>query len=64
MKYVLLVLSVILILYPVYALIKCFQSLGSITNYGLGVLTGGGIFLILGIVLFYFSLRIFNRKKN
>ena len=62
MKYVLLVLSIFIILYPIYGLIRCFQTVGSLTSYGMGVLTGGGILLVLGITLLYFTLRLFKRK--
>ena len=64
MKYILLVVSVILIFYPLYAIISCIRSFNSLTNYGYGVLTGGIILLITGCLSMYFTIKLFKQKRK
>jgi hypothetical protein len=64
MKYNLLILSIILIVYPIYAIIKCICVFDSLSNYGFGVLTGGLILFTIGCILMYFSIKSFKKKKT
>jgi len=64
MRYVLLIISMILILYPIYAIIKCLENIDALTNYGAGALVGGFILLFAGIFILIFTLRSIKRKKN
>jgi hypothetical protein len=63
MKYVLLIISIILIVYPVYAIVKCLMVIDSLSNYGIGVLTGGLVIFISGLILMYFTIRSIKRNK-
>jgi hypothetical protein len=63
MKYALLIISIILIIYPIYSIIKCLQVFSTLTNYGMGVLVGGIIFLLSGSILMYFTIKSIKRKK-
>lgn len=64
MKYVLLIISIILIVYPVYAIVKCLMVIDSLSNYGIGVLTGGLVIFISGLILMYFTIRSIKRNKR
>jgi len=64
MRYFLLILSIVLILYPLYALFKCFQSLATLTEYGYGVLVGGLLLLGTGIGLLVWSIKLIKKKKS
>ena len=63
MKYVLLIISIILIVYPVYAIVKCLMVIDSLSNYGIGVLTGGLVIFISGLIMMYFTIRSIKRNK-
>jgi len=62
MKYLLLSISVIMILYSGLLLVKCFQVSPSFTEYGKGFVTGSSILFILGIVLMIFSIKKIKKK--
>ncbi|MBV5282833.1 MAG: hypothetical protein JZU53_10435 [Paludibacter sp.] len=64
MKYFLLTISLILIVYPLYGIIKCLQAFGDLSNYGIGVLAGGLLILSTGILLMRFTLKSINRKRT
>jgi len=64
MKYVLLSVAVLLIVYPIYAILKCLTVFGSLTNYGMGVFIGGLILLFSGSILLYYIIKSNKRKKN
>ncbi|MEA4850742.1 MAG: hypothetical protein VB126_04720 [Paludibacter sp.] len=64
MKYVLLIISIILIVYPVYAIVKCLMVIDSLSNYGIGVLVGGIIIFLSGSILMYFTIRSMKRKNK
>ena len=63
MKYVLLIVSIALITYPIYGLIECIKAFGHLSNYGIGVLVGCILFLALGISILFISIRLFKQKK-
>jgi len=64
MRYLLLIIAVALILYPIYAIIECLKSIGNLSNYGVGVLAGGVVLLLAGIVILTFTLKSFKQKKH
>ena len=64
MKYVLLIISFLLIVYPLYGIIKCLEAFDSLSNYGLGVLLGGFAILSTGILIMYFTLKSIKQKKQ
>ena len=64
MKYILLIISIILIIYPIHSIIKCLQAWDTLTNYGMGVLVGGLILLLSGSLLMYFTIKSLKTKKN
>ena len=64
MKYLLLTISLVLIVYPLYSIIKCLQALGDLSNYGVGVLAGGLLMLSIGVLLMSFTLKSINRKRT
>lgn len=64
MRYLLLLLSLVLIGYPLYALFACLQQLGSLTSYGLGVLVGGLLMLGVGVGLLVWSIKRIKKKKS
>ena len=63
MKYILFSVSIIIILYSGYILIKCFQSFGNLTEYGKGYLTGSIILLVTGLLIFSYSIKKIKSKK-
>jgi len=63
MKYFLLSIAVILILYSSYLLIKCIQIPTDLSEYGKGFVTGNIILFILGVALLLFSFNKFKSKK-
>lgn len=63
MKYLLLSISIVLIIYPINSIIKCIQVLDTITNYGMGMLVGGMTMLLSGLLLFYFTVKSLKQKK-
>jgi len=64
MKYFLLIVSVILIIYPIIAILKCFESITSLSNYGMGVLIAGLLIFFSGILLMYFTVKSIKNKKS
>jgi pilus assembly protein TadC len=64
MKYLLLIISILLISYPIYGLISCLQAIGHLSSYGMGVLSGCLLFLALGILLLFFTIKLFKRKTQ
>jgi hypothetical protein len=64
MRYLLFLLSLVLICYPLYALFVCLQQLGSLTSYGLGVLVGGLLMLGVGVGLLVWSIKRIKKKKS
>jgi membrane protein DedA with SNARE-associated domain len=64
MKYLLLSLSTIIILYGGYILIKCIQSFESLTQFGKGYLVGSIVLLAIGISMFIFSIRKIKKNKR
>lgn len=64
MKYLLLILSILLITYPVYGLVSCLQAVGHLSNYGMGVLSGCLLLMTLGISLLFFTIKLFKRKTH
>jgi|GEM_PF-1321264 hypothetical protein len=59
MKYVLLSISIVLIIYPIYGLMKSIQTFGSLSNYGLLVLIGESLILVAGLVTLCFAIKLF-----
>jgi len=64
MRYFLLLLSTVIILYAGYILIKCIELINSLTEYGKGYLTGSVFLLAIGISIFIYSLKRFKKKTN
>jgi hypothetical protein len=64
MRYFILVCAVALILYPLYALFKCVQNIGTLTEYGYGVLVGGLLLLGAGIGLLVWSVKLIKKRNN
>lgn len=64
MKYILFILSIFLIIYPIYGLIRCLQLVGNLSNYGMGVLVGGCILIFSGIVTLIFTIKLFKQKNK
>lgn len=64
MKNVLLIVSAILIIYPLYGIFKCLLALDTLTNYGMGVLVGGLIMVSAGAAIMYFTLKSMKQKKQ
>jgi len=64
MKYVLLAVAILLIVYPLYAIVQCLAVLGSLSNYGIGVFVGGLILLFSGSIILYLTLKSFKQKKQ
>jgi len=63
MKYILLTVSILIILYSGYGLIKCLQSFDTLTEYGKGYLTGSIILLSVGGIILLWSIRKFKEEK-
>jgi hypothetical protein len=63
MKYILLIISLLLIIYPIFGIIKCIFAFGSLSNYGMGVLAGGLVLLSVGGLLMFYALKLFKQKK-
>ena len=64
MKYILLIISAILIITPIHSTIKCLQTFETLTNYGMGVFIGGLFLLLSGSILMYFTFKSLDQKKN
>ncbi len=62
-KISLLLLSVVLIIYPIYAIFRCIAVFGSLSNYGKGVLFGGVALFIIGLLLLLYAIRLFKQSK-
>ena len=62
-KFLILILSLILIIYPLYAIYRCIAVLGSLTNYGKGVLTGGIFIFATGIALLIYAIKLFKTNS-
>jgi len=56
-KYILLSISIIILLYAGYGFAKCIQAIGDLTEFGKGYLTGSIILLIVGSLLLLFSIK-------
>ncbi len=63
MKYILITISVLLIIYALYGIINCFLAFGSLTNYGTGVLAGGFLILLIGVLIMRYSFKLINKKN-
>ena len=61
MKYILLIISALLIIYPIYGLIKCLQSVSHLSSYGMGVIAGGSLILTIGITIMYFTIKLYRK---
>jgi len=57
MKYFLLLVSIIIIIYSSYLAIKCIELFNSLTEYGKGYLAGSMILLAIGISALIYSLK-------
>ena len=64
MKYIILPIALFLIIYPIQAIIVCIKVLDTLSNYGIGVLTGGIFFQLMGVALLFYSIRLFKRNKK
>ena len=64
MKYILLTISVIIVLYSGYITIRCLESINTLTQYGKGYLVGNVILLLMGIFILIFSIKKLKHKKN
>ena len=53
-----------MVLYSIYGIIKCLQTIDTLTNYGMGVLVGALILLLSGSILMYFTIKSLKRKKT
>jgi hypothetical protein len=63
MRYFILAVSIIIILYSSYLAIKCIELLNSLTEYGKGYLLGNIILLSIGLSLFFYALKKIKQKK-
>jgi len=63
MKYLLLIVSILIISYSGYGLTKCLQSFDTLTEYGKGYLTGSIILLIIGGTILLWTISKFKQKK-
>jgi hypothetical protein len=61
MKYFLLIVSIIILIYAGYGFIKCIEAVGSLTEYGKGFLTGSIILLVLGFSMLAYSIKMIRR---
>lgn len=57
MRIIKIVISILILIYGFYLLIACLNQIGSITNYGKGVLTGSLVIIVSGLLMFYFSIK-------
>jgi hypothetical protein len=64
MRYVLIIISIVLIIYPIFAIIKYFESIETLSGYGAGVLVGGLLLLLVGILILISTLKSIKRKKS
>jgi len=64
MRYVLIIISIILIIYPIIAIIKCLESIDTLSSYGAGVLVGGLLLLFAGILILVYTLRSIKLNKK
>jgi len=63
MKYFLISVSIIIIIYSSYLAIKCIELFNSLTEYGKGYLAGSIILLTIGVSLFIYSLKKIKQNK-
>jgi len=63
MKYFLFSISIIIILYSGYLVIKCLELFNNLTEYGKGYFAGSLILLTIGVFLFVYSLKKIKQKK-
>jgi len=64
MKYFLLSVSIIIILYAGYILINCIELFNDLTEYGKGYLAGSIFLLTLGISILIYSLKRIKQKNR
>jgi len=64
MRYILLLISFLLIIYPIIAIVKCLESIDTLSNYGAGVLVGGLLLFLAGILILILTLKSFKQKKS
>ena len=64
MKYILLIISILLIAYPILGILKCLESISSLSSYGVGVLVAGLLVFVTGLLLLYFTVKSLKKNKK